>query len=132
MTANVSFYLIAILAQLVKSCSSQERNVLWNVLIVDHHVKKNCNYIYSLGQLKRLYNAISDKNKTENLSICFVSFKNQNREIYCLLLTAFSVARNDNNLWNCRLGQITHTIFWGAEELGERCVKITLIVSCLE
>ena len=34
------FYLIAILAQRVKSLSLQERNVLWNVLIVDHHVKK--------------------------------------------------------------------------------------------
>ena len=64
MTANVTFYLIAILAQLVKSRFLQERNVLWNVLIVDHHVKKNYNYIYSLGQLERLYNAISDKNKT--------------------------------------------------------------------
>ena len=30
---------------------------------VDHHVKQK-NYIYSLGQLERLYNAISDKNKT--------------------------------------------------------------------
>ena len=77
MTANVSFYLIAILAHCVKSHSLQERNVLWNVLIVDHHVKKNIYYIYALGQLERLYNAISDKNKTLNL-ICFVSFKNQN------------------------------------------------------
>ena len=33
---------------------------------------------------------------------------------------------NDNNFWNFR------TIFWGAEGLGEGCVKITLIVSCLE
>ena len=40
MTANVSFYLIAILAHCVKSHSLQERNVLWNVLFVDHHVKK--------------------------------------------------------------------------------------------
>ena len=30
---------------------------------VDHHVKKKY-YIYSLGQLERLYNTISDKNKT--------------------------------------------------------------------
>ena len=67
MTANVSFYLTAILAQCVKSQHSlQERNVLGNVLIVDHHVKKkNYRYIYSLGQLEiRLYNTISDKNKT--------------------------------------------------------------------
>ena len=48
MTANVSFYLLAILAQRVKSHSLQERNVLWNVLIVDQHVKKY--YIYSLRQ----------------------------------------------------------------------------------
>ena len=40
MTANVSFYLIAILAHCVKSHSLQERNVLWNMLFVDHHVKK--------------------------------------------------------------------------------------------
>ena len=41
MMANVSFYLTAILAQCAKSQHSlQERNVLGNVLIVDHHVKK--------------------------------------------------------------------------------------------
>ena len=39
---------------------------------------------------------------------------------------------NDNKLWNFRLGQITLTMFWGAEGLEEGCVKITLIVSCLE
>ena len=48
MTANVSFYLIAILALRVKSHSLLERNVL----IVDCHVKKI--YIYSLGQFERL------------------------------------------------------------------------------
>ena len=42
-------YLIAILALRVKGHSLQKRNVLWNVLIVDHHVKKKY-YIYSLGQ----------------------------------------------------------------------------------
>ena len=68
-------------------------------------------YIYSLGQLERLYNAISDKNKNLNL-ICFVSLKNQNWEMYCLLF------------WNFRLGQISHTIFGGAEAwLREECVK---------
>ena len=40
MTGNVSFYLIAILAQRVKIHSLQERNVL----IVDRHVKKKCLY----------------------------------------------------------------------------------------
>ena len=40
MTGNVSFYLIAILAQRVKIHSLQERNVL----IVDRHVKKKCIY----------------------------------------------------------------------------------------
>ena len=59
--ANVSFYLIAILALHVKCHSLQERSVPGNVLIVDHHVKNNFMYIYLLGQL-----------------ICFVSFKNQN------------------------------------------------------
>ena len=39
MPAIVSFYLIAILAQGVKNHSLQERNVLWNVLIEDHHVQ---------------------------------------------------------------------------------------------
>ena len=67
--ANVSFYLTAILGQGVKSHSLQERNFLWNVLIVDHQVKKN--HIYSLGQLERLYNAISDChiNKPGGLSV---------------------------------------------------------------
>ena len=66
---NVSFYLIVILALHVKSHSLQERNILGNVLIVDHHVKKkqtNKKYIYMyiyIGQLKRLYKAISDKQK---------------------------------------------------------------------
>ena len=38
--ANVSFYLIAILALHVKCHSLQEKSVPGNVLIVDHHVKK--------------------------------------------------------------------------------------------
>ena len=46
--ANVSFYLIAILALHVKCHSLQERSVPGNVLIVDHHVKKNIMFIYSL------------------------------------------------------------------------------------
>ena len=37
MTAKVSFYLIAILALRVNGHSLQERNVMGNVLIVDHH-----------------------------------------------------------------------------------------------
>ena len=44
--AYVSFYLIAILALREKSHSLQERNVLGNVLIVDHHVKKTVIYIH--------------------------------------------------------------------------------------
>ena len=44
--ANVSFYLIAILALHVKCHSLQEKSVPGNVLIVDHHVKKNFMYIY--------------------------------------------------------------------------------------
>ena len=39
-TANVSFYFIAILALRVKGHSLQERNALGNVLTVDHHVKE--------------------------------------------------------------------------------------------
>ena len=80
MTANVSFYLTAILAQCVESQHSlQERNVLGNVLIVDHHVKKiYYRYIYSLGRLERLYNTISDKNKTYCKFNLVVTFKKQN------------------------------------------------------
>ena len=65
MTANVSFYFIAILALRVKGLSLQERNALGNVPTVDHHVKEIYKYIYiySQGQLEMLYNAISDKNK---------------------------------------------------------------------
>ena len=45
--ANVSFYLIAILALHVKCRPSQERSVPGNVLIVGHHVKKIlCIYIH--------------------------------------------------------------------------------------
>ena len=51
--------------------------------------------------------------------------------MYCLLLTAF-LTHNDNNFWNFQLGRISHTIFWGAEGLGDGGVKITLIVSCLQ
>ena len=97
------------------------------MLIVYHHVKKYM--IYSLTQLKRLYNAISDK-KNLNL-ICFVSFKEPElRNV--LLVINFVLTRNDNIFWNFRLAQISHTIFWGAEGLGEGCLKIILIVSCLE
>ena len=62
----MSLYLITILALQVKSHSLQERNILGNVLIVDHHVKKKYKYIYIyiyIGQLERLYNAVSDKKK---------------------------------------------------------------------
>ena len=46
-TANVSFYFIAILALRVKGHSLQERNALGNVLTVDHHVKEIYNkYTY--------------------------------------------------------------------------------------
>ena len=48
MTANVSFYLIAILALRVKSHSLQERNVQGDVVNVDHHVN-----IYLSGFAKR-------------------------------------------------------------------------------
>ena len=30
---------------------------------------------------------------------------------------------NENNFWNFQLGQISHTIFWGAEGLGEGCTR---------
>ena len=67
--ANVSFYLIAILALHVKCHSLQEKSVLGNVLIVDRSPRqKKFMFIYSLRQL-----------------ICFVSFKHQNWEMYCLL-----------------------------------------------
>ena len=41
-------------------------------------------------------------------------------------------ACEQNVFLNSRLGQISHTIFWGAEGLGEGCVKMTPFVSCLE
>ena len=62
MTANVSFYLIAIFALHVKCHSLQERNVPGNMLIVDHHVKKNL-CIFS-GTVRKALNAITDKNGT--------------------------------------------------------------------
>ena len=63
MTANVSFYLIAILA-LHENCHFlQERNVPGNVLIVDRHVGKKFLYIYSLGQLERL--SMQNRTKTK-------------------------------------------------------------------
>ena len=55
-------YLIAILALRVKGHSLQKRNVLWNVLIVDHHVKKKILYLFTRTIRKAL--SISDKNKT--------------------------------------------------------------------
>ena len=61
------FTLLLFLLCAVKGHSLQERNVLGNVLIVDHQVKrkkKKYIYVYALGHLERLYNAISDKNKT--------------------------------------------------------------------
>ena len=64
MTANVSFYLIEILALRVKSHSLQERNVSGNVLIVDHHVQIYI-YIFSiytliyLGELSNLIGLLS-------------------------------------------------------------------------
>ena len=49
-----------------------------------------------------------------------------------LLVINSVLTRNDNSFWNFRLGQISRTVFWGAEGLGKGCVKITLIVSHLE
>ena len=42
-----------------------DKGMSWGMCshFVDHHVKQKY-YIYSLGQLERLYNTISDKNKT--------------------------------------------------------------------
>ena len=57
------FILLRFLLSVWKVISYTEKNVLWNVLIVDHQVKKML-YIYSVGQLEGLYNAMSDKNKT--------------------------------------------------------------------
>ena len=54
-----------------------------------------------------------------------------------LSLSHFMLLLNDNNVWNFWLRQISHAlyyhaIFWGTEGLGEGCVKIMQIVSCLE
>ena len=61
MKANVSFYLIAILAQRVKSHSLKESNVF----IVDRDVKNNnILYIYIFTwTVRKALNAISDQNK---------------------------------------------------------------------
>ena len=63
MKANVSFYLIAILAQRVKSHSLKESNVF----IVDRDVKNNnilYIYIYIFTwTVRKALNAISDQNK---------------------------------------------------------------------
>ena len=87
MTAYVYFYLIAIVTLRVKGHSLQERIVLGNLLIVDHQVI----YIYLLpycpDSKKGLITQYQTKTKLK--LICFVSFKNQNSEMYCLLLTAF-------------------------------------------
>ena len=65
MTANVSFYVIAILALHVKCHSLQERDVLGNTLIVDHHIKKKIMYMYIFTRtVRKALNAISDKNET--------------------------------------------------------------------
>ena len=59
MTDDVSFYVIAILALRVKSHSLQESNVLGNVLIVDHHVKKCINkYIQKGFHIERYIDSI--------------------------------------------------------------------------
>ena len=54
-----------------------------------------------------------------------------------LSLSHFMLLLNDNNFWNFWLRQISqalycYAIFWGTEGLGEGCVKIMQIVSCLE
>ena len=60
-----SSLVIAIFALHVKCHSLQERNVLGNVLIVDHHVKKKVMYVYSVGRLElKALNEISDKHET--------------------------------------------------------------------
>ena len=51
-------------------------------------------YIYSLRQLERLYNAMSDK-KNLNLS-CFVSFKEPELRNVLLVINCV-LTRNDNN-----------------------------------
>ena len=59
--------------------------------------------------------------KLEFNLLSFVSIKNHNWEMYCLLLTAFYDTLN-NNFWNFRFGQISHTIytffFWGGGGWG--------------
>ena len=40
-----------------------------------------------------------------------------------LLVINSLLTRNDNNFWNFRLGQISQTLFWGAEGLREGYVQ---------
>ena len=129
-------FLIAILALRVKGHSLQDRNVLGRgmcSLQITMHVKKNIikKYIDLLTRTVRKASKCSIRQKQNLNLICFVSIKNQNWEMYCLLLTAFYDPQN-NNFWKSRLGQIGHTLPILLQRDGEGCVKITLIVSCLE
>ena len=60
MTVNVSFYLIAILAQRVKSHSLHGKECPVECAHCRSPSQKKY-YIFSVGQLESLYNAISDK-----------------------------------------------------------------------
>ena len=63
MTANVSFYVIAILALYVKSHSLQERDVQGNVLILDQ-VQKNVYIQIYTTTVRKALNAILGKSET--------------------------------------------------------------------
>ena len=73
MTANASFYLIAILALHVKCHSLQERNVPGNVLIQMYcrsPRQKNI-YVYIFTRtVRKALNAISDKNELKFNLLC--------------------------------------------------------------
>ena len=110
--ANVSFYLIVCYSN---SCSACEMSFL-----TGKECPRKCVYCRSPRQNKLMYYTCihqdSQKGSKYNIRqkrnlnlICFVSFKNQNREMYCLL-TAFYDLYNYNDFWNFWLGQICHVI----------------------
>ena len=77
MTANVSFYVIAINLALRHSLKYGEgMSPTGKVLIVDHNVKKI--YIYILYSLEQVGFKRNMRWKQNSKFICLVSFKNQN------------------------------------------------------
>ena len=91
MTANVSFYLIAILALRVKSHSSRERNVL----ILDHHVGSTTtefkvrfrNHKSSMQTNKKTREVTIHFNKTPHTLFLTLLFNAQTKSVLAQIMT---------------------------------------------